>query len=170
MGPTLGIVVGSSFFLLLSFAALTSTISLMELPVAYLVDKHKVKRKMAVWYAAGVILLLGIPSMLGNGYSTFFTEFVTYVGAEKPVNFMDFVTDVASNTLLPFGGFLVSIFAIFIWKRHKLFRELSHGYPGFTKSFVARYIGLSLQYIAPPILGTIFVITILEIFFGVKIF
>ena len=76
---------------------------------------------------------------------------------------MDFVTDVASNTLLPFGGFLVSVFAIYVWKRRQLFRELSHGNPDFTKSFVAKYIGFSLQYIAPPILGAIFIITILEI-------
>ena len=170
MGPTLGIIIGSSFFLLLAFAALTSTISLMELPVAYLVDKHKVKRKNAVWYAAGVIFLLGIPSMLGNGYSEFFTNFITYIGAEKPVNFMDFVTDVASNTLLPFGGLMVSIFAIYVWKRRKLFRELSHGHPEFPRTIVARYISFSLQYICPPVLGAIFIITILEIFFGVMIF
>ena len=170
MGPTLGIVIGSSFFLLLAFAALTSTISLMELPVAYLVDKHKVKRKNAVWYAAGVIFLLGIPSMLGNGYSEFFTNFIMYIGAEKSVNFMDFVTDVASNTLLPFGGLMVSIFAIYIWKRKKLFRQLSHGHPNFPKTFIAKYIGFSLQYICPPVLGAIFIITVLEIFFGVKIF
>jgi neurotransmitter:Na+ symporter, NSS family len=170
MGPNLGIVIGASFFLLLAFAALTSTISLMELPVAYLVDKHKVKRKYAVWYAAGVVFLLGIPSMIGNGYSEFFTNFITYVGATQPVNFMDFVTDVASNTLLPFGGLLVSIFSIYVWKRRKLFRELTHGHPTFTKTFVARYIGFSLQYVAPPVLGAIFIITILEIFFGVMIF
>lgn len=170
MGPTLGVLIGSSFFLLLAFAALTSTISLLELPVAYLVDKHKVKRKYAVWYASGVILLLGIPSMLGNGYSAFFTNFITYVGSSTPVNFMDFVTDVASNTLLPFGGLMVSIFAIYVWKRHKLFRELTNGNPEFTKTFVARYIGFSLQYVAPPVLGAIFVITVLEIFFGVHIF
>jgi neurotransmitter:Na+ symporter, NSS family len=170
MGPTLGIVIGASFFLLLAFAALTSTISLMELPVAYMVDKYKVKRKYAVWYAAGVIFLLGIPSMIGNGYSEFFTNFITYVGAAQPVNFMDFVTDVASNTLLPFGGLMVSIFSIYVWKRRKLFRELTHGHPTFTKTFVARYIGFSLQYVAPPVLGAIFIITILEIFFGVMIF
>lgn len=170
MGPKLGIVIGASFFLLLAFAALTSTISLMELPVAYLVDKHRVKRKYAVWYAASVIFLLGIPSMIGNGYSEFFTNFITYVGASQPVNFMDFVTDIASNTLLPFGGLMVSIFSIYVWKRRKLFRELTHGNPTFTKTFVARYIGFSLQYVAPPVLGAIFIITILEIFFGVMIF
>jgi len=169
MGPTLGIAVGSLFFLLLAFAALTSTISLLELPVAYLVDKHKVKRKYAVWYAAALIFLLGIPSMLGNGYSEYFSNFITYVGADQPVNFMDFVTDVASNTLLPFGGLMVSVFAIYIWKRRKLFRELSHGYSEFPRTFIARYIGFTLQYICPPVLGAIFIITVLEIFFGVKI-
>lgn len=169
MGPTLGVVIGSLFFLLLAFAALTSTISLMELPVAYMVDKHKIKRKKAVWYSAGIIFLLGIPSMLGNGYSEYFTSFITYVGAEKPVNFMDFVTDVASNTLLPFGGLMVSIFAIYAWKRQKLFEELSVGNPNFTKTFLSRYIAFSLKYICPPILGIIFIITVLEIFFGVKI-
>ena len=170
MGPSLGVVIGSLFFLLLAFAALTSTISLLELPVAYMVDKHKVKRKNAVWYSAAVVFLLGIPSMLGNGYSEFFTNFITYVGADKPVNFMDFVTDIASNTLLPFGGLMVSIFTIYAWKRRKLFRELSHGHPNFPRTFLARYIGFSLQYICPPVLGVIFIVTILEIFFGVKIF
>ncbi len=169
MGPTLGAIIGSLFFLLLSFAALTSTISLLELPVAYMVDKHKIKRKNAVWYSSAIILLLGIPSMLGNGYSEFFTNFITYVGAEKPVNFMDFVTDIASNTLLPFGGLMVSIFAIYAWKRVNLFEELSQGNAKFPNTFLAKYIGFSLKYIAPPVLGTIFIITVLEIFFGVKI-
>ncbi len=169
MGPTLGVVIGSLFFLLLAFAALTSTISLLELPVSYMVDKHKIKRKWAVWYSAGIIFLLGIPSMVGFGYSDFFTNFITYVGRTEPVNFMDFVTDIASNTLLPFGGFLVSVFAIHIWKRRKLFRELSHGNPGFTRSWLAKYISFTLTYISPPVLGAIFIITILEVFFGVKI-
>lgn len=170
MGPSLGVLIGSMFFLLLAFAALTSTISLMELPVSYMVDKHKIKRKKAVWYSAAIIFLLGIPSMLGNGYSDFFTNFITYVGAEAPVNFMDFVTDVASNTLLPFGGLMVSIFAIYVWKRRKLFRELTHGNENFPKTLIAKYIGFSLKFVSPPILGAIFIITVLEIFFGVKIF
>jgi NSS family neurotransmitter:Na+ symporter len=170
MGPVAGVIVGSLFFLLLAFAALTSTISILELPVSYLVDKHKIKRQKAVWIAAGVILLMGIPSMLANGYSTFFTEFITYMGRDQATDFMSFMTDTASNTLMPLGGFLVSIFAIYIWKRKKLFRELSHGNAGFPRSFVARYISVSLQYIAPVLLGAILVITILETFLNIHIF
>ncbi len=170
MGPILGIVIGSLFFLLLTFAALTSTISLLELPVAFLSDKFKMKRKPAVWISAFVIFLMGVPSMLANGYSEYFTNFITYFGKTESTDFMTFITDLASNTLLPLGGFLVSIFSVHIWTRRKLFRELSHGDPGFTRSFVAKYIGFSLQYIAPVILGTIVIITILETFFGINMF
>jgi neurotransmitter:Na+ symporter, NSS family len=83
LGPVLGVIVGSLFFLLLSFAALTSTISLMELPVSYLVDQHDMKREIAVWISALVVILIGIPSLVGNGYSTFFTEFITICGGRK---------------------------------------------------------------------------------------
>ncbi len=170
MGPVLGIIIGALFFLLLSFAALTSTISLMELPVSYLVDQKKVKREIAVWISAGVIFLIGIPSLIGNGYSKFFSNFITYFGADKATDFMTFVTDLALNTFLPIGGFFISIFAVYIWKRRKLFRELSYGNEKFLKSWIAKYVGFCLQYIAPVVLGITFVITVLEVFFGVHLF
>ena len=67
MGPVLGRVVGGSFFLLLCFAALTSTISLLEIPAAYLVDEIKMKRGKAVWLLAGLVFVLGLPSMVSQG-------------------------------------------------------------------------------------------------------
>ncbi len=170
MGPVLGVFIGSLFFLLLSFAALTSTISLMELPVSYLVDQRNIKRGYAVWISAAIIFLIGIPSLIGNGYSPFFTNFVTYFGAESPTDFMTFITDLASNTLLPFGGLSIALFTVYIWKRRKLFRELSYGREGFLKSWAARYVGFCLQYIAPVVLATIFVITIFETFLGIHFF
>jgi len=170
MGPVLGIIIGSLFFLLLSFAALTSTISLMELPVSYLVDQRNIKREIAVWISAAVVFLLGIPSLIGNGYSAFFTEFITYFGADKPTDFMTFMTDIALNSLLPVGGFFISIFAVYIWKRRKLFRELSYGNEKFLKSWIAKYVAFCLQYIAPVVLGITFIITVLEIFFGLHLF
>ncbi len=170
MGPVLGIIIGSLFFLLLSFAALTSTISLMELPVSYLVDQHDVKREKAVWISAGVIYLIGIPSLIGNGYSPFFTNFVTYMGAESPTDFMTFIADLSSNTLLPFGGLSIAIFSVYIWKRRKLFRELTYGRESFLKSWLSKYVGFCLQYVAPIVLGTIFIITILDTFLGIHFF
>jgi NSS family neurotransmitter:Na+ symporter len=170
MGPILGIVIGSLFFLLLSFAALTSTISLMELPVSYLVDQQNIKREIAVWISAGVIFIIGIPSLIGNGYSEFFSNFITYFGADKPTDFMTFISDLALNTFLPIGGFFIAIFAVYIWKRRNLFRELSYGNEKFLKSWIAKYVGFCLQYIAPVVLGITFIITVLEIFFGISLF
>ncbi len=91
LGPILGIVVGSFFFLLLSFAALTSTVSLLEVPVSYLVDEYNMKRTKAVWVMAIIIFVAGLPSLVGNGYSDFFTNFVTYFGASSATDFMTFL-------------------------------------------------------------------------------
>ena len=170
MGPGWGMFIGSMFFLLLAFAAITSIISLLELPVSYLVDQHNVKRDYAVWISAGIIFVLSIPSLLGSGYSEFFTNFITYYRNDTPVDFMTFLTDISSNTLLPFVGLLTSLFAVYVWKRKKLFRELRHGSKSFEYSWLSRYVGFCLQYIAPVVLGITFVVTILEIFFGVNLF
>ena len=170
MGPFWGIIIGALFFLLLAFAAITSIISLLELPVSYLVDQHEVKRDYAVWISAGIIFLLGIPSLMGSGYSEYFTHFITYYGSEASIDFMTFLTDISSNTLLPFVGFLTSIFTIYVWKRKKLFQELRHGSNRFENSWLSKYIGFCLQFIAPVVLGITFVITVLEIFFGITLF
>ena len=105
IGPVLGVVIGSAFFLLLSFAALTSTVSLLEVPVSYIVDEHNVPRKKAVWGIAMLIFVIGIPSLIGNGYSAFFTNFVTLPGMDSPLTFMDLIEDLASDSFLPVGGF-----------------------------------------------------------------
>ena len=66
-----GLIVGSFFFILLTVAALTSTISLLEVPVAYLVDEQKLNRKKIVWVVAGFTFMVGIPSALSQGSSAF---------------------------------------------------------------------------------------------------
>ncbi|HBH25766.1 MAG TPA: sodium-dependent transporter [Cytophagales bacterium] len=169
MGSFWGIFIGGLFFLLLSFAALTSTISLLELPVAYFVDQKKWKRKRAVWVSGLIIFLLGVPSLLGNGYSAFFTEFITYFGTDSPRDYMTFIGDVFIDTLLPLGGFLTAIFAIHVWKKGNLVSELSDGADNFAGSWLNTYIIFSLKYIAPVILGAIFIFTVLEKFFSISI-
>lgn len=170
LGPNLGVVVGSIFFLLLSFAALTSTVSLLEVPVSYVVDEHNVPRNRAVWLMAGLIFLLGIPSLVSNGYSAFFTEFITYFGSEDSNTFMDLVEHLASDTFLPLGGFMISVFTAYVWKKERLGLEIANGFPDYHKTFISKYIGFAVQYLCPVVLGIIFVFTVLSRFFGVTIF
>jgi NSS family neurotransmitter:Na+ symporter len=169
-GAVLGILVGGAFFLLLSFAALTSTVSLLEVPVSYLVDEKQVPRTRAVWLTAGFIYLIGIPSLMANGYSDFFTNFITYGGSEKATDFMTFIGHIANDTFLPFGGLLISIFAAYYWKKENLVAELENGYPNFSKTFIAKYIGFAVSYICPVVLASIFVLTILDRFLGINPF
>ena len=77
LGNTTGIIVGSTFFILLSFAAITSTVSLLEVPVSYLVDEYKVDRKYSVWIVAITILIIGIPSALSQGKYVLFRSHLT---------------------------------------------------------------------------------------------
>jgi NSS family neurotransmitter:Na+ symporter len=169
LGSVLGIIVGATFFLLLSFAALTSTVSLLEVPVAYIVDEKGIERKKAVWIVALGIFALGVPSLISNGYSSFFTNFITYVGADSPTNFMDFAQNIANDTFLPLGGCLISIFAAYLWKTKNLNEEIAQGYPGYAGSFVEKYLGFAITILCPLVLGTMFVLTLLQTFFGINL-
>lgn len=167
IGGSSGAILGGIFFLLLCFAALTSTVSLLEVPVAYVVDEFKSDRKVVVWIISIIIYLLGIPSMLGHGYSEFFTEFIQYPGAETATNFLGLVLNLANDTLLPLGGCLIVIFAAYIWKKENLDEELSEGAPTYQSSLLRKYMHASTSYIIPVILGIIFVVTVLGTFFGI---
>ena len=167
LGPLTGTVIGSTFFILLSFAAITSTVSLLEVPVSYLVDEYKVERKYSVWIVAFIILLIGIPSALSQGKILFFSEFITYFGNDKPIDFMQFIIDVSNDTLLPFGGFLITMYVSFVWKKRNLSDEISKGNPNYKGSLVEKYINFSITYVCPLILGSIFLLTFLNKFFGI---
>ncbi len=80
------------FFLLLTFAALSSAMPLLEVVVAYFVDEKGWARMQASWVMGGVIFIVGIPSALNGGF----------------FGFMDMLT---TNYLLPVGGLLVALFA-----------------------------------------------------------
>lgn len=165
MGPIVGKVVGGGFFLLLCFAALTSTISLLEVPVAYLVDEKKLPRKAVVWLLAAFIFIVGLPSMLSQGAVEAFSSLDFYGGK----SFLDFVSEVFSDISLPLGGCLMSIFIAVKWKTHNLSDEISEGNESYKGSFMEKAINLILVYIAPILLGLIFINTVLDKFFGLSI-
>ncbi|MEE4246155.1 MAG: sodium-dependent transporter [Kangiellaceae bacterium] len=163
-----GVVVGSLFFLLLSFAAFTSTISLLEVPTSYMVDEQKIERKKATWIVAIVIFLIGIPSLLSNGAVEALGKFVTLPGAGT-LDFMSFVGLLSSDTFLPLGGFLISVFTAYIWRKENFNEEISHGDEAIKGSWLQSYVDFAISYICPLILGTIFIVTVFEQFFGIKL-
>lgn len=170
IGGGLGIATGTLFFVLLCFAALTSTVSLLEVPISFVVDEWKIKRNRASWLVALFIFIIGIPSLIGNGYSEFFsTSFTTYKDGGTDTDFLSFVAALANDTILPLGGCIIAFFAAHVWKKHNLDEELSNGAPGYKGSFIQKYLNFAIGYFAPIVLITVFILTVLFKFFGIQL-
>lgn len=107
------------FFILLTIAALTSAISLLEVVVAYFVDELGWNRKKAVIILGFVVFLLGLPSALSFNLLADFKIWGK--------NFFDLVDFLASNILLPTGGLLISIFVGYVWGFDKVLLNLKSG-------------------------------------------
>lgn len=150
-----GALIGAIFFILLAIAALTSTISLLEIPTAYLVDEKKIHRKVAVWIVGGSALIVGLPSAMSQGMVEFWTNFglipESLAGGKDFLTQMDFVF---GNFSLAFGALMISIFVGWIWKTENAVKELVQGAPGFAK--YAWLYSIIVKYVAP-----IFILVIL---------
>lgn len=139
-----GMFVGALFFVLLSVAALTSTISLLEVPVAFMVDEKKVSRKTIVWVVAGVTFLLGIPSALSQGASDYFSNFGWIPERLTSADFLSQMSFVFGDFSLAFGALMLSLFIGWVWGADKAAAEIEAGSAGFNKSrkfwmFMIRY-------------------------------
>ncbi|MFM8743742.1 MAG: sodium-dependent transporter, partial [Cytophagales bacterium] len=154
-------VIGGSFFLLLCFAALTSTISLLEVPVAYLVDQKKLPRKPVVWGTAALIFVTGIPSLVSQGTVDFFSHLPFYKGRD----FLSFVSDMCDLSLT-IGGCILCLFIRYRWKIANMNDELSIGNPTFIGSFVQKYINFMISWICPVLLGLLSILIIYDKFVG----
>jgi NSS family neurotransmitter:Na+ symporter len=64
---------------------------------------------------------------------------------------------------------LISFFAAYIWKKENLYQELRIGNKGIAGSLVEKYIGFAVCYLCPFILGLLFILTVLDLYFGIKI-
>lgn len=164
MGPVAGRIVGGAFFLLLCFAALTSTVSLLEVPAAFLVDQKKLPRLPVVWGLALLIFILGLPSMVSQGMFPFLNKLPFYQGRD----FLTFVSDMCDISLT-LGGCLMCLFITFRWKMHNMNEELSIGNGTYMGSFVQKYVSFTIQWLCPILLSLLSVGVIIDKFFGLEV-
>ena len=163
MGPLLGRIVGGLFFLLVCFAALTSTISLLEVPVAFLVDQKKMSRKKVSWLTAALVFVLGLPVMVSQGMVPALNKLAFYKGQD----YLVFVADMCDISLTV-GGCLMCIFITQRWKINNMHDELAIGNNNYTTSFLKKYLTFSIRYICPILLGILSIMIIIDKFFGIE--
>ena len=123
-----GGIVATIFFLLLSIAALTSSISMLEVPVSYILDEKKASRSTASWIVAGFAFLVGIPSALSAGGSKFFTEMQLF----GKTGFMDIVDFGFGTVLVVVISLLCSVYVGWVWKPQAAVKEIAEGAPSFA--------------------------------------
>jgi NSS family neurotransmitter:Na+ symporter len=115
----IGPIFSAIFFLLLFIAALTSSVSLLEVVVAYLIDQHGVARKKAVYVTSVIMGVMCILSSLSMGVMSG----VTFLGVGA-FDFFDILTD---KIFLAIGGMLLAICVGWSMKKEDLRDELTNG-------------------------------------------
>lgn len=133
-----GWVFGILFFILVLFAALTSSISLLEVTVAYMQDHHKWHRTKAVIVLSSFMFVIGIPASLSMGI----WSHVIILGK----NMFDFLVFI-SDLLLPLGGLLMCIFIGYVWGIDKAVNEITEG--GKIPFKLKIFWTIMIKYVAP---------------------
>jgi NSS family neurotransmitter:Na+ symporter len=130
----IGIPFGILFFFLLTAAALSSAISLLEVPTAYFMKKLNWNRRTTAIVVGILVFLLGIPSSLSMGALSDFTILGHGV--------LDFMDGFSGNILLPLGGLLLAMFVGWTWNRSEILKdsEIADTWWGKTYIFCLRYV------------------------------
>ena len=136
-----GTVVGAVFFVLVLFAALTSSISLMETIVSVLIDKTHMKRTPATILMTCIVLLFGIPSCLGYGP----WAGVTVIGMQ----FLDFFDFISNSVLMPVVAFLTCILIGHVVGTKVIADEVKEGANAFHREKLHRVM---IRWVAPVLL------------------
>ena len=147
-----GGVIGAIFFLLVLFAALTSSISLMETIVSTLADKLHWNRRICCLAVFLFSLLLGIPSSLGNGLWSGFLLL-----GKDILSFFDFISN---SVLMPIVALLTCIFVAYFIKTKPIEEEIEASAPFRAK----RLFQIVIRYVAPVCILIILLTSVLGAF------
>lgn len=129
-----GMIVGAAFFFLAFFAAITSSVSLLEPSVAYLAEKMNWTKKKAAWIAGAAIMTLGLASIYVSG-------------------FMDFIDGgLAGPILAPLSALLIVLFTGWRLNKAILAEEISG--PG---EKLGRFILFFVRFVAPVFMGFVLI-------------
>lgn len=145
----LGSVLAVLFFFVLFVAAITSSISLLEVVVAYLIEEFKLKRRNAVITVVLVVTLIGVFCSLSQGVLSDVKIF--------GLNIFDLLDYTSANILIPLGAMLIVLFAGWRMSKADFIDEITSGGERKVKSWYLTVILMSIKYLAPVVIGVIMV-------------
>ena len=140
-----GQIIGSLFFILLSVAALSSSISLLEPGVAYLSEEGFLSRKYSAFAISFFAWSLGIGTALSFNL---LSDFNLTPGR----NFLDSMDFIANQILLPLGGMLIAIFVGWFMKKELITTEI-----GYVNQIIYKLWRFFIKFVAPISVASIFI-------------
>lgn len=133
-----------AFFVLLGLGALTSAVSLLEVPCAVLMRELVWTRQKSALLTGAAIFALGVPSALGFGV----LQGIGIFG----LGILESIDRIASNVILPVGGLLIAVFVGWKWPRAEALRTA-----GLEEGVVGYVWRLLLRYVAPCLIALILI-------------
>ena len=152
--PVLSRIVTVVFFLAILMAALTSSISMLEVCVEHAVEHFNCRRRTAVGIFLGLGILLGIPCALSFGLLGDVTLF-----GKSVFGICDYVS---SNILMTLGALAFVIFVGWKMKKPEVMDELASGDPSATGRKLFKVMYFLIRWIIPPIIIFIFLRNLLS--------
>ncbi|QTH71341.1 sodium-dependent transporter [Pseudoalteromonas xiamenensis] len=134
----IGYLVALAFFALMSIAALTSSISMLEAPVSYTVENFGMNRLQATWIIGGLISIISF--VIVFNFSTLF----------------GFVISLTTQFGQPLIGMLCCIFVGWMWSRHKLLTEIQMGYGDVEHSVFWKIWPWYIKFVCPIAIALVF--------------
>ncbi len=134
------------FFLLVFFASLTSTISLSEIPITFMIEEHKMSRPRAITWTAFFTVILAVLAALSFNV----LDDIKLWGK----NIFDMMDYAASNIFMLLGGLFTAVYVGWIMDRKIIHEQLTNN--GLLKGRMESYLIFCLRYVAPVSIVFIF--------------
>ncbi|WP_440053284.1 sodium-dependent transporter [Pseudoalteromonas sp. T1lg65] len=127
----MGLLVSLTFFVLMSIAAVTSTISSTEIPVSFMVENHGMQRKQATWIVTAVIFVASMAIILNFDW------------------LFGLVISLLTHYQLPLMGLFYFVTVGWVWKRGNQLREDATG----LHYWFAQYV----RFVCPVLMTAVFI-------------
>ncbi|MBR6513747.1 MAG: sodium-dependent transporter [Clostridia bacterium] len=157
-----GDIIGAAFFIMVFFAAITSSISLMETVVSIIRDKTGLGRKSACGIVLAASVLLGLPSALGYGV----LGNIKIVSNGEKLYFLEMFDFVSNSVIMPIVALLTCIFVGYIIKPKTMVNEIEAQGATFKRK---KLFTVMIKYIAPVCIVLILISSVLDVLGIVKI-
>ncbi|MDT8427328.1 MAG: sodium-dependent transporter [Pseudomonadales bacterium] len=128
---SIGILVTFAFFALMTIASLTSSISMLEVPVAYSVENRGMARRKATYLIGGIIMVIAL--IIAANFDRLF----------------DLVVTLTTEFSQPLLGLFFAVFIAWIWHRNAVLAEIRQGFPEAGNSIFWRIWPFYIKFICP---------------------